>query len=149
MWGRTQSLKISPVEVGTLQTIGDNSLIAYKNPMWGVVSPSLGYLDEDWASDSLNGVLASTGQYRDLIECLIHYESHGNIYATGDFGKAVGVLQFWKTTFDFYKNKYGLWFLEYENPTHQVILADLMLRDNPKNAYHWTTYKYCRNYLIN
>ena len=77
-----------------------------------------------------------------LIQCLIRYESSGNQDAIGDNGRAIGVLQFHKPTFDAYSQRYGLKLDRY-NENDQIRLARLMLKENINNLRHWTVYPKC------
>ena len=77
--------------------------------------------------------------HKELIDCLIHYESSGIEDAVGDHGLAYGVLQFHKATFNQYKDRYELFWLKYENSKHQIRLADTMLKEDFGNLRHWTT----------
>lgn len=134
----------TPIVGENLIILQENTVMAPKYPILGTKFQSLGVFSEGGGADGLTGVLIATGQNRGLIECLIKYESGGNIKAVGDSGKAYGILQFWRSTFDGYKKLYDLEWLEYENPVDQVILADIMLRDNlEKNIRHWTVYPNC------
>ena len=76
-----------------------------------------------------------------LIGCLIEKESGGKVDAVGDEGKAFGILQFWLGTFNHFKEKYKMSWLEYKDPGDQITLAELMLTDG--YGFHWTTYKRC------
>ena len=82
--------------------------------------------------------------YGDIVGCLVWYESKGNENAVGDKGLANGVLQFHKSTFDYFCEKYGLK-LNYCNSEDQKLLADYMLQDNFNNIRHWSVYKRCLN----
>lgn len=77
-----------------------------------------------------------------LIEC----ESSWNEEAKGDLrnGKymAYGLLQFWESTFELYKNKYNLPELEYKNPDDQITLAGIMIKDGHES--NWTCWKYVK-----
>lgn len=73
-----------------------------------------------------------------LIEC----ESNWNETAVGDHGKAYGLLQFWETTFELYKNKYDLPELQYKDPDDQITLASIMIRDG--HEHNWTCWKYAK-----
>jgi len=81
-------------------------------------------------------------QNQELIDCLIKYESSGNPLAIGDNGKAVNILQFHKTTFDFFKKKYKLDNLIYNDAESQILLADKMISDNLQ--FHWSTIHLCK-----
>lgn len=79
-----------------------------------------------------------------LIKCLIKHESNGNPNAIGDNGKAFGVLQFHLPTFEYFKHRYGLDYLQYEDPQDQILLANLIIGEDFNNVKHWTTYKFCK-----
>ncbi len=80
---------------------------------------------------------------KSVVGCLIKYESGWQENAVGDNGKSFGLLQFHKATFDLYAKKYNL-DLEYKNPSHQILLANLMLNDNfEKNIKHWSVWRKC------
>ena len=66
---------------------------------------------------------------QELIDCLIKRESGGRTDAYGDHGKAYGILQFHRATFNSFSKEYGMTYLEYENPQDQIMLADFMLSD--------------------
>jgi len=82
--------------------------------------------------------------YGDIIGCLEWHESRGNENAVGDKGLANGILQFHKSTFDYFCEKYGLK-LDYCSSEDQKLLADYMLQDNFNNIRHWSVYKRCLN----
>ena len=104
----------------------------------------LGVLDEKTKEykDGVKRALNEIGENKEIIECLIKNESGWNINAVGDSGKANGILQFHRPTFEYYKELYNEEWLEYENPIHQIILTNLMLKDNL--GYNWTTYNLCQ-----
>ncbi len=77
--------------------------------------------------------------HKELLSCLIHYESGGVEDAVGDHGLAYGVLQYHLSTFNQYKEKYELSWLRYEEAKDQVRLADTMLKEDFGNLRHWTT----------
>ena len=66
---------------------------------------------------------------------LIQQESSWNPQAKGDKGKAFGLLQFHKNTFQFYSNKYGHNDYLYYNPEHQIALAVEMISNGL--IKHW------------
>ena len=87
-----------------------------------------------------NDIMAIRGDK--LIFCLISKESGGKENAKGKAGE-IGILQFMPKTFEFFSRKYNL-DLDIYNPNDQILLAKLMIDENPKNVWHWTTYKFCR-----
>lgn len=109
-------------DIGSLTLIQGNSLIG----LYG------------WQKTEIGLVRVNN---RELIKCLIRYESAGNQDAIGKHGER-GVLQFLPTTFLSFSKRYGL-DLDIANPEHQIILANRMLKENPENISHWTTAKYC------
>ena len=94
------------------------------------------------------GVLDGSVKYGKLIKCLIQCESSYNPQAIGDHTSkgylAFGILQFHQDTFERYSKLYGL-NLDYKNPTHQILLCDLMLQDNFNNINHWYN---CKNQCL-
>ena len=76
------------------------------------------------------------------IECLIRFESGGNINAIGDNGKAIGILQFHQATFDLFSERYGLE-LDIYSPKDQILLASKMLQEDSNNIYHWSVWRNC------
>ena len=75
--------------------------------------------------------------YKTLIKCLAKHESDFNPKAVGDNGKAIGLLQFWRETWDRYCEG-DIW-----DPYLQAQCADKMLIDDWNNIKHWTTREYC------
>ena len=67
---------------------------------------------------------------------LLNCESGLKKSAIGDKGKANGIAQFWKGTFDAYKKIYGL-VGEYKNPYSQINLASLMIGDGLVSHWYW------------
>ena len=65
---------------------------------------------------------------------LLNCESGLNKKAVGDKGKANGIAQFWKGTYDVFAKQYGL-AGSYKNPYSQINLAANMIGDNL--ASHW------------
>lgn len=104
--------------------IEENSLLPISNPIY---SPKVEDVDL---------------KYDSLIACLIYYESKGNPNAIGDNGLAFGKLQFWKSTFYEYCQRYDME-LDYYNSDHQIILADEMISRDWNNVYHWSTAERC------
>ncbi len=78
-----------------------------------------------------------------LIECLIMNESSGREDVYGDSGKAFGILQFHRKTFDYFSDRYFLK-LDYKNSQDQIILAKVMISEDIKNLSHWTTSTKCQ-----
>lgn len=78
-----------------------------------------------------------------ILDCLIGHESQGDGEAVGDNGLAKNVLQFHEGTFNEFKNKYGLSWLEWDNTWHQIVLADKMLIEDMGLIKHWTPYYKC------
>lgn len=81
-------------------------------------------------------------KYKATIDCLIKFESSGNPEAIGDSGRAIGILQFHRPTFERYcVKKYGyrnnIWDSEI-----QVNCASEMI--NEGLIYHWSTQKLCQ-----
>jgi hypothetical protein len=85
-----------------------------------------GYLEEEAEE---NGI--SPGRFKRLIEC----ESRWREDAAGDNGTSFGILQFKKSTFDYFSKKYGRDDLNVENSFDQIDLASLMIRDG--HLPHW------------
>ena len=82
--------------------------------------------------------------YEELIDCLIKYESGGNPDAVGDSGKANGILQFHKPTFQHHcvdKHRYEI--EDYKNPTIQMECTDRMLIDDFSSITNWSVYPNC------
>ena len=78
---------------------------------------------------------------KQLIACLIYYESKENENAIGDHGTSFGCLQFKKDTFqEFCVEKYKFRD-DIMNCGIQKSCADLMIRDG--YAYKWTALKSC------
>ena len=76
---------------------------------------------------------------------LIQCESAWNPQAEGDEGKAFGLLQFHKPTFEFYCDKYKHSDYSYYNPENQITLAVEMI-SNGLGKEHW---KNCSQQLKN
>ena len=87
--------------------------------------PYMKYAVERSVDESIN-----TKKFLTLIDC----ESGWNKKAIGDNGKANGLAQFWRGTFDTYKKIYGL-VGEYKNPLSQINLASSMISDG--GIGHW------------
>ena len=65
---------------------------------------------------------------------LIDLESGWDKNILGDKGKAFGLLQFWRGTFDSFAKEYGL-VGTYKNPYSQILLASRMFDDGL--WHHW------------
>lgn len=76
-------------------------------------------------------------KYETLIKCLAWYESSWRTNVFGDSGRAFGVLQFHRATFDAYCEG------DYDSSIDQMKCADKMLSDDFDNIFHWTTNGYC------
>ena len=76
-------------------------------------------------------------KHQELIDCLSWYESRNNPEAVGKAGE-IGILQFLPSTWELYCEG------NIENPTHQRICADEMLKENIRNLRHWTTRHFCQ-----
>lgn len=149
--GSTKTYTIQPINGNSSQgLIQDNSFRAVACPL-AIKSTTVGLIndlganvinDQSYTIDSINRVISLTGENKDLIKCLIKYESSWNVNAVGDSGLAFGLLQFHEATFNFYKERYGLDWFEWKNPIHQIILANEMINDGL--AFHWSVYKLCR-----
>ncbi|MDD4110199.1 MAG: hypothetical protein PHS54_01445 [Clostridia bacterium] len=78
---------------------------------------------------------------RELINCLIHYESGGFIYTKGNAGER-GILQFLPSTFKLYCiDKYKLEAISIYDTEVQKRCADLMIQEG--QLHQWTTYVKC------
>ena len=102
----------------------------------GVVTDYIREMNTNELIEMVNGKFPET-------KCIIQHESNFKEDAIGDSGKAVGILQFWESTFEHYKNKYKEQ-LDYKKANHQIILYYLMVRENKSNLSHWTAWKYCK-----
>ena len=71
-----------------------------------------------------------------IVESIILCESGGNNNAVGDNGRARGVGQFWRSTFDFMKAEANNPFLDYYSEQDQRWLLKWAL--NNGYASHWT-----------
>ena len=125
-------------EVGTMIMVSDNSV----KGMSSVCTEEELRLDEILRSNDINWVLDEGVEYGNTLKCLIKYESQFNPNATGDRGLAFGILQFWRSTFDQYSKKFNLK-LDYKNPVHQIVLADLMLQSDYNEITHWSPWRKC------
>ena len=77
-------------------------------------------------------------QFR-LLEKIVWLESNWKVNAIGDGGRAFGLAQFHKGTFNQFKEKAEMPELEYKNPYHQITLLVWAIENNLQS--HWTTYK--------
>jgi soluble lytic murein transglycosylase-like protein len=84
----------------------------------------------------------AVGGEKSLLYCLIKNESSWRTNVVGDGGKAYGLLQFHRPTFDRYSKRYGLT-LDYKNPLDQIILASLMINEDINNVHHWSVWHLC------
>ena len=84
--------------------------------------------------------------HKELIDCLIKYESGGIETAVGDGGKAYGVLQYHEPTFEAFRASIGQKYMEYKNPRDQIVLTDIVLADTMANLGHWTTRHFCTEF---
>ena len=122
--------------LNALPLISGNTLIAVVNPNFKGENGSLGSL---WTKGDVRDLVGKNT----LISCLIKYESNWNINAVGDNGKARNVLQFWEGTFNTFKKKYNLEYLEWNNAEDQILLAQKMLEDDINNLRHWSVAPKC------
>lgn len=65
-------------------------------------------------------------------------ESNFRENAVGDSGLAYGVFQFHERTFNSFRQKAGMPYLEYHNPYDQTILASWAFKNGL--SYHWTCF---------
>lgn len=130
--------KIKTDEVRTMIMVQGNSLSGVS----GLLTSRELELYDALKSKDVNEVLNGSVKYGEVLKCLITYESQYNPNATGDSGLAFGILQFHKRTFEHYALEYKLE-LDYKNPIHQIILADLMLQDDWDNIVHWSPWRKC------
>ena len=65
-------------------------------------------------------------------------ESNFNNLAVGDHGKARGLFQFWRGTFDTFKEEAGMPQLEYTNENDQIKLAAWAFANQKQS--HWTCF---------
>jgi len=119
--------------------VGDNTLISVVSPQ--TIKTRLQY-DIIATKSDFNELLASFGDKKDLISCLIQNESSWNPQAIGDSGLAHGILQFHEPTFQHYcVQKYGLendiW-----NPEIQMLCCYNMLQEGLQ--MHWSTFPVCK-----
>ena len=89
--------------------------------------------DYIWKFDGLHGVSAKT------IERVARCESGLNPYAKGDYRNgepmAYGVMQFWRKTFEAFREESDVNDLEYKNWMHQIDLAYWAFGNGKKS--HW------------
>ena len=132
-----------------LLTIEDNTFIG-QSPV-SVYAHTFSMITEDVVQEPITdditediGDIAVSDELNnsEYLMCLINCESGGNENAVGDHGKANGILQFWKSTYDlFCVNQYGFSISDYKNPETQIQCCDKMLDDGLKR--HWTCSKVC------
>ena len=119
----------------SLPIVSGNALLGIAPLPLAVVPHSLTAISSDNYFDDVIHV--------ETLKCLIKYESSGNPNAIGDNGKAKGILQFHRPTFERYcVNKYGFE-NDIMNPEIQIKCADAMLRSDPDNIQHWTPWRRC------
>ncbi len=70
-----------------------------------------------------------------VAKCESEYRT--NVY--GDSGKAYGVYQFHKPTFELFAKAYGDESMDYKNPEHSIKLALLAISHGEGD--HWTCYR--------
>lgn len=131
----------SPSIPSELSMVQENSLMPISVPYIYAKLGTLGDLyweDEEYSVSRLKELVGE----KSVIDCLIRYESSWNPEAVGDFGQAIGLLQFHRPTFERYAKKYNLE-LDIKNPNHQILLANLMLNDNFNNVYQWSVASRC------
>ena len=76
-------------------------------------------------------------RFKTLLKCIAWRESSWNARAIGDQGRAVGLLQFHKETWERYCQG------DRKDPRAQLECADKMLSENFNNIWHWTTARKC------
>ena len=81
---------------------------------------------------SLDGLF---GTKAETIERVAKCESNFNPYVYGDKGKAYSVMQFWRKTFDAFKDEANMENLQYENWQDQIYLAFWSFANGKKG--HW------------
>jgi hypothetical protein len=96
-------------------------------------------LDEEYTIQELKALVGANS----LLDCLISHESSWRANVYGDNGRAFGLLQFHRPTFNMFSKKYNLT-LDYYKPIDQIILASIILNDNINYIYHWSTWKFCK-----
>lgn len=74
-----------------------------------------------------------------IIEAVARCESDLNPRAVGDKGKAYGVMQFWKGTFNSFKESANMPDLEYKNWQDQIDLSYWAFGNGLRS--HWTCYR--------
>ena len=74
-----------------------------------------------------------------LLNKIVELESGWRPNVIGDGGRAFGLAQFHKGTFDDFKEEAQMSELEYKNPYHQLTLLVWAIENGKQN--HWTTYK--------
>lgn len=75
---------------------------------------------------------------KELIAKIIACESDGNSTAIGDNGKAYGIVQYHKATFEEHARKANLKNADWKNPKHQLYLLGWALNNNEGGK--WTCY---------
>lgn len=121
---------ISENQISEITILSNNTLKSYNIPFMP-------------QTQVLGVILATKNDLKELITCLIRYESGGNPNAIGKAGE-IGILQFMPTTFSKYSQFYGL-DLDIYSSNDQILLATKMLEDDFNNILHWTTAKKCQH----
>ena len=88
--------------------------------------------DYIWFLNGTHGVSAK------MIENVVRCESNFNPRAIGDKGKAYGVLQFWRKTFDLFKDEANMEQLKYEAWKNQIDLGYWAFGHDKRE--HWVCY---------
>ena len=134
-----------PLQAEELQTIGHNSLVAPRMPLYDTKMASLAVLTAEWDKDEIQQVFRETGQNREIIDCIIFYESKRNEKAYNpkdtDGREKFGLLQYGKEEFiDWCVNKYGFQ-NEILNGEIQKQCFLLMIKDG--QLWRWPTASKC------
>ena len=79
--------------------------------------------------------------YKEIVDCLIKYESGGNIQARGDNNTSFGILQFKKNTFQYYCVENYSYRDDIWDAGIQKSCSAEMVRNGLIN--HWTLYRLC------
>lgn len=140
------SSALAPTKYQEIMLIEGNTIIAPSNPL----NPRLFYAQIGSLASLVGGndnyttqeLQDAVGGKKSLLYCLIKNESSWRTDIYGDKGRAYGLLQFHRPTFERYSEKYGL-VLDYYSPIDQIILAELMINENFNNITHWSVYKLC------
>ena len=124
----------------TIMTVENTAIVPVSSPVSYkfAIKGDLYAESREYTVSEMKGIVEANS----LLYCLIKNESSWNPTNIGDSGKAYGLLQFHKPTFDRYSAKYGLT-LNYYSPIDQILLAKLMINDNIQNVRHWSVYPKC------